>query len=83
MPNNDSSQDPRLQSESTYFISDDSPCIIRAEDWQGERLAGERIECVCGTEEEARAKLYELDEPARREALEWMERIKEYEEDIK
>lgn len=78
MSNYDSSQDPRLQSASTYFINDDAPCIVRAEDWHGEKLVGQRVECVCETEEEAKAKLYILDEPMRREALEWMERLKEY-----
>lgn len=63
--------DPRLTSNTNYFIYDREPKTIYAEDWNGNSYGGKRIERECATAEEAAALLHELQAPARQEAEEW------------
>lgn len=70
---------PELSSHTTYTLNGST---IWAEDWQGARLAGKRIECRCNNEEEGKAKLFELEAPQREEAEKWSKLWQKYYEDV-
>lgn len=72
--------DPRLTSNTNYFIYDRQPLTVMAEDWNGNSYGGERVERTCETEEEAANLLHQLQAPARAEAKEWARLLKEYQE---
>lgn len=73
--------DPRLTSNTNYFIYVEDPATIRAEDWRGNAYGGERIEQEFDTPEQAQRRLEELEAPAKALAEEWIRLIAEHQKE--
>lgn len=78
MPTHDSSQDPRLTSQTSYFIKESEPLVILASDWSGYASVGERIEQVHETVENAKAALHDLHAPIRAKQAEFEQLLNEW-----